>query len=120
MMPWKLLAFIIVMSLVLVFIGFNLENRCDVSVAFHTFTDVPVVITILASFLLGLLMAFPLSFVRKSGKRSGKNKSGDGHSAGIDRGSITGEQGPSFGATLPPPGKSRRKPAPPQDSFDPD
>jgi len=27
MMPWKLLAFIAVMAIVLVFIGFNLDNR---------------------------------------------------------------------------------------------
>jgi uncharacterized integral membrane protein len=120
MMPWKLLAFIIAMTLVLVFIGFNLENRCDVSVAFHTFTEVPVVITILSSFLLGLLMAFPLSFARKSAKHPVKTKRGEGKEAGIDRGYITGEQGPSFGATLPPSRKSRHKPAPPQDSFDPD
>jgi uncharacterized integral membrane protein len=120
MMPWKLLAFIIAMSVVLVFIGLNLENRCDVSVAFHTFTDVPVVITILASFLLGLLMAFPLSFTSKSGKRSGKIKSAGGQGSGIDRGSITGEQGPAFGSMQRPAGKSRHKPAPPQDTFDPD
>lgn len=119
-MPWKLLAFIIAMTLVLVFIGFNLENRCDVSLAFYTFTNVPVVITILASFLLGLLLAFPLSFGRKSGKRTGKVKPGIGHGVGLDRGSPTGEQGPAFGATLPYPTKGRNKPAPPQDSFDPD
>ncbi|OHD80810.1 MAG: hypothetical protein A3J97_16855 [Spirochaetes bacterium RIFOXYC1_FULL_54_7] len=128
MMPWKLLAFIITMSMVLVFIGFNLENRCDVSVAFHTFTNVPVVITILASFLLGLLMAFPLSFGRKSVKRASPIKRGYGvdknsgreRDTGIDRGYLSGEQGPSFGATLPPPKKGRHKPAPPQDSFDQD
>ena len=95
MMPWKLLAFILAITIVLVFIGFNLENRCDVSLAFYTFSDVPVVITILASFLLGLLMAFPLSFVRKPGKYPTRGK----RAAGLQRVSLPDEQGPSFGAS---------------------
>jgi uncharacterized integral membrane protein len=72
-MPWKLLFFIIVMAVVLIFIGLNLDNRCDISLAFHTLRNVPVVVTILASFLLGLLMAFPLSIVRRSSTRQGRH-----------------------------------------------
>ncbi len=60
-MPWKLLAFIATMTIALVFVGFNLENSCDISIVFITFRQVPVVITILASFVLGLLAAFFLS-----------------------------------------------------------
>jgi len=60
-MPWKLLAFIAVMAVVLVFVGFNLDNRCDVSLVFFNFTGVPVVLTILGSFVLGLLAAFFLT-----------------------------------------------------------
>lgn len=63
-MPWKLVAFIAVMSIVLVFVGFNLDNRCDISIMFVKFEQVPVVITILASFVLGLLAALVLSFGR--------------------------------------------------------
>jgi uncharacterized integral membrane protein len=116
MMPWKLLAFILAMTIVLVFIGFNLENRCDVSFVFHTFADVPVVITILASFLLGLLMAFPLSFVRKSGKQAGRDKPGSGN----HRNSFSDVQGPSFGAKTPAPRKSGYKGGKTEDSVDPD
>ena len=115
-MPWKLLAFILAMTLVLVFIGFNLENRCDVSLAFYTFTNVPVVITILASFLLGLLMAFPLSFVRRSGKHSAKSK----HGGVVQRASITDDQGPSFGIPVAASKKGKPKVAPAEDSFDKD
>lgn len=61
MMPWKLLAFIAVMAFVLVFVGFNLDNRCDISLIFVTFKSVPVVITILGTYVLGLLSAFFLS-----------------------------------------------------------
>jgi uncharacterized integral membrane protein len=115
MMPWKLLAFIIAMTIVLVFIGFNLENRCDVSLAFYTFTDVPVVITILASFLLGLLMAFPLSFARKPKKHTGGK-----HVSGIQRGSLSDEQGPSFGVLATAPRKGRHTAAPVEESYDED
>ena len=116
MMPWKLLAFILVMTIVLVFIGFNLENRCDVSLAFYTFTNVPVVITILASFLLGLLMAFPLSFVRKPGKHSSRSR----HGSGLQRVSTSEEQGPSFGIPAPTSRKVGHKAAHVEDSFDED
>ncbi len=65
MMPWKLLAFIAVMAIVLVFIGFNLDNRCDISLVFVTFPAVPVVITILVTYILGLLSALVLSIGRR-------------------------------------------------------
>jgi len=64
-MPWKLLAFIAVMAIVLVFIGFNLDNRCDISLVVVTFTSVPVVITILVTYILGLLSALVLSIGRR-------------------------------------------------------
>lgn len=72
-MPWKLLAFIAVMAIVLVFIGFNLDNRCDISLVFVTFSSVPVVITILVTYILGLLSALILSIGRRpsSPRRSG-------------------------------------------------
>ena len=42
------------------FIGFNLDNRCDISLVFVTFPAVPVVITILVTYILGLLSALVL------------------------------------------------------------
>lgn len=80
MMPWKLLAFIAVMALVLVFVGFNLDNRCDISIVFVTFRSVPVVITILATYVLGLLSAFFLAVGRRG--RSGSRVSASRHAAG--------------------------------------
>ncbi len=57
-MPWKLLFFILIIAIVLTFVGFNLQNSSDISLVFYAFKNVPVVITILASFLFGLLVAF--------------------------------------------------------------
>lgn len=69
MMPWKLLVFIAVMAIVLVFIGFNLDNRCDISLVFITFRSVPVVISLLAAYLLGLLSAFFMILGRRGSSR---------------------------------------------------
>jgi hypothetical protein len=44
----------------LTFIGFNLENRCDISFVFYTFSQVPVYLTAFSAFVLGLLLALPL------------------------------------------------------------
>lgn len=71
-MPFKLLAYIAISTLALVFIGFNLDNRCDISLAFVTLRQVPIVITILSSFLLGLLVAFLASLgAKRPGGRVG-------------------------------------------------
>ena len=37
-MPGKLVYFIIVMLMIALFMGFNLSNRCDISVIFYVFT----------------------------------------------------------------------------------
>jgi hypothetical protein len=42
------------------FIGFNLENRCDISFGFYTFSQVPVFLTTFSAFVLGMFLALPL------------------------------------------------------------
>lgn len=65
-MPFRLFFLAVVMLLLVVFIGFNIENRCNVSFVFHTLEDVPVVVTILSSFALGLVAALPFALRRKT------------------------------------------------------
>ncbi len=60
-MPIRLFFLVIVMVVLVTFIGFNVENRCDVSFAFYTLENVPVVVTILASFALGLVASLPFA-----------------------------------------------------------
>jgi len=60
MIPWRLIVFIAVFAVFLVFVSFNLENRCDISFGFAKLRDVPVFVTIFSSFVLGLLCAIPL------------------------------------------------------------
>jgi hypothetical protein len=60
----------LVFAFFLVFIVFNLDNKCDVSFGFKAFREVPVFLTAFASFVLGML--FTLPFVFPLGKRKKK------------------------------------------------
>ncbi|MDR0402379.1 MAG: hypothetical protein LBH35_02190 [Treponema sp.] len=74
-MPWRLIGLIIILAILLVFIGFNLENTCAISFGFTSIDNVPVYITIFASFVLGMLMSVPflISFaMRKTAPKKGK------------------------------------------------
>ncbi|MDR2942175.1 MAG: hypothetical protein LBV17_06260 [Treponema sp.] len=68
-MPWRLISLIIIFAVLLAFITFNLENKCDISFGIKVFHDIPVFLTIFASFVFGLLFALPLKF-RKGKKRN--------------------------------------------------
>jgi uncharacterized integral membrane protein len=58
-MPWKLVAFLSFILVVTAFIGFNLDNRCDVSLVFHVWRDVPVFVSLLVAYLCGALTVVP-------------------------------------------------------------
>ena len=59
-MPWRLIIFIIIFAVFLVFITFNLENKCDISFGIVSIKEVPVFVTVFTSFAMGLLCALPL------------------------------------------------------------
>ena len=61
-MPWKLILFILSVTLVTIFIGFNLENSCDVSFGFYTFQKVPIFMSILFAFAAGVFIMLPFTF----------------------------------------------------------
>lgn len=69
-MPIKLIFSIALMVLVAAFTGFNLGNKCDLWL-FHTFKDVPVFVTVIASFVCGVLLTLPFTF-GKSNKEAVK------------------------------------------------
>ena len=83
MIPWRLIIFVAIFAVFLVFISFNLENKCDISFGFAALKEVPVFITIFSSFVLGLFCAIPL-VVHIKKKREGqpladrKKKKNDG------------------------------------------
>lgn len=73
-MPWRLIGFILCIVFVTVFIGFNLDNSCNISFGFYELKDVPIFFSLLASFLLGVLVVLPFTLIKKHSKKSKQNK----------------------------------------------
>ncbi|MBQ0165599.1 MAG: hypothetical protein KBT02_00645 [Treponema sp.] len=67
-MPWRLILFAVFLVLLVVFVGVNLDNKCAVSLIFVTYPDVPVYISILIAFALGMLIMIPFTFGRRSSR----------------------------------------------------
>jgi len=63
----RLIIVIVIFALFLAFIVLNINNKCDVSLGFITFTAVPVFLSALFSFAAGMLFAVPLILI-KGGK----------------------------------------------------
>lgn len=61
-MPGRLIGIVIGIGVLVAFISLNLHNVCDISFGFFTLTGIPVFLTILASFALGLIAALPTVF----------------------------------------------------------
>ena len=76
-MPWRLIRFIVLLAVFLVFISLNLENKCDIGFGFTTITGVPVFLTAFFSFFFGMVCAFPLVFSFKTWKKT-KTLRGEG------------------------------------------
>ena len=70
-MSFKLIGMIILLVIVTVFCGFNngAAYRCSVNLLFRTFSDVPVFLTVLVSFLAGAVVALPFTFGRRAKKQ---------------------------------------------------
>ena len=67
-MPIKLIGTIILLILVTIFAGVNLDNKCDITFVFYTFRDVPVFMTVIISFAVGLVLMLPFTFGRRKKK----------------------------------------------------
>ncbi len=58
-MPFKLVYFLFIVLCFGLFAGFNLNNTSDVSLIFHTLKDIPIYISNLFSFLVGIVIILP-------------------------------------------------------------
>ena len=84
-MPVKLIGTIILLVIVTIFCGFNLDevNKCDVNLVFYTFHKVPVFLTVLVSVLGGIVVTLPFVILKKhSAKALKKEKSGESEKHG--------------------------------------
>jgi uncharacterized integral membrane protein len=77
-MPWRLIGFIVLFAIFLAFIGFNLENNCNISFGFVNFDQVPVYLTAFASFVFGMLCTIPFAISFRSKKKQKALKVKDG------------------------------------------
>jgi uncharacterized integral membrane protein len=77
-MLWKVIVFLVILVIALLFIGFNLGNRTSVSVGFHVWPDVPVFLSMFFSFAFGILCMVPFLLRARFGRRGKKPKAGRG------------------------------------------
>ena len=71
----RLFGFILIFAVFLSFIVLNLQHRSDISFGFITFQDVPVFVSILCSFMAGVLFSIPLAFAFSRKKRAANKHS---------------------------------------------
>ena len=64
----NLISIIIGIVFIAFFAGFNLDNKCDVSLVFYTFKNIPVFFTILVSFAIGMLSSLPFALIHRNKK----------------------------------------------------
>jgi uncharacterized integral membrane protein len=76
-MPWRLIGFILIFALFVVFIAFNLNNKCDISFGFTKIEQAPVYLTAFSSFALGLILAVPFVISLRLKKKLPKGESAD-------------------------------------------
>lgn len=67
-MPWKLVFYLVLLALILVFVGLNLGNTTDISFGFVQFQDVPVFMSLFVAFFVGVLVALPVAVQSSSRK----------------------------------------------------
>jgi hypothetical protein len=72
----QLIKTLVLVAFIALFSGFNINNRCDVSLIFYTFKNVPVFFTIILSFIVGVIVALPFVFVKRRATDTKKKKTG--------------------------------------------
>ena len=65
----RLIVFILIFAVFLVFIVLNLDNKCDLSLGFVVLKEIPVFLSSLSSFILGMLITIPLMLFRRKKKQ---------------------------------------------------
>lgn len=63
-MPWRMIRFILILAVVILFIGLNAGNRSDISFWFNdqvTFTEIPIYISLFGAYVLGAISVIPFA-----------------------------------------------------------
>ena len=81
-MPWRLIRIIVIVAVLLIFVFFNYENKCDISFGFFKIKEAPVFLTVFTSFFLGMLCSLPFIYIRKKKSGGKKPETGNGNGSG--------------------------------------
>ena len=73
-MPWRLIAVIVVIAVLLGFIGLNLDNTCDLSFGVKVLKGVPIYLTVFVSFMLGMASSLPFIIFGSLKKKMKKDR----------------------------------------------
>ncbi len=68
-MPWKFLVFLVVLAIVILFAGINVNNSADINLGFHRFEDVPVFVGLGTAYMLGAVSILPFALNKAFKKR---------------------------------------------------
>jgi len=73
-MPWKLIFYLVVVGLILVFVGLNLGNTTDISLGFVTYEEIPVFMGLFVAFFLGVAVSIPIAVQTSSRKTKARSE----------------------------------------------
>lgn len=76
-MPWRMIRFLLIMSVVILFIGLNSGNRSDISFWFGNkadFHDVPIFVSLFGAYVLGAISVIPFALNRSISKLKKRKK----------------------------------------------
>lgn len=71
--PWRLIFFLVVLTIVVLFAGFNLNNKADISFGFWSLTQVPIFLSLFIAFLVGCFVMLPFAVRRRSAKETSQS-----------------------------------------------
>lgn len=74
-MPWKVIYFLFIVLMFALFAGFNLHNKCNISLIFYEFKDLPVYILNIFSFLVGIILTLPFFWGNSKNKKKQQHNS---------------------------------------------
>ena len=80
-MPWRMLLFLAVLTVVVILFAANMENRGSISFIFARLDDVPIFMAVLFAFIAGALTMLPFTTGRRRKGREIKKKPAEAQAA---------------------------------------
>ncbi|QTQ12228.1 hypothetical protein HRI96_08475 [Treponema parvum] len=100
-MPLKLVGTVILLVLVTIFAGFNIDNKCNVNLIFRQFSDVPIFFSLMVAFVSGVILMIPFTIGKRrraennAGKRKVKEKIAEKNAKNLKKQNEASETEPS-------------------------